>query len=104
MALVRTSESIQIWRRRHDERERQQDLERERRQAEQRRRNLEEKRVSELQRQVKAWEFSRRVRSYLEACYKSKFPDGMVPSGPSLPEAEWMEWVVDYAGRIDPFT
>lgn len=104
VALVRTSESIKEWKRRHAEQERQRELKRERRLEEQRKQELKQKRVEAIQSQIEAWRLSQDIRLYSEAYGQAMDNAQNLSSGPDLNSDQWLAWMLRYADEIDPFS
>ena len=104
VALMRTSESIKEWRRRHAERERRRELERERRLEKQRIQELRKRRMETIREHIEAWRLSHDIRRYSRAYRRAMSGVQNVPSGPAFTSDQWLTWMLDYADDIDPFT
>lgn len=103
IGLVRTAEAFKRQRVAHEEAQKRRREEEARRAEEQWKRHLDEQRARELARQVDALDKVARIRTYIERAREVKRVYLPLDELKIKTLDQWLEWVTDYANRIDPF-
>lgn len=100
VGLVAASEAIKAKRLADEERAREWEAQRKREEAAEKRRQQESARVRALNADMKAWRRAHNVREYAVALRRAAEAASMM--GEESEFAWWVEWVEEYAERIDP--